>query len=318
MTTTLTPAPRQEAAPGRSAGPGATPALSRALERLAPSERHHILGMAAQVLAVFVVTVVVQIAVISPLQYHRDQHVAFNDLRAALASGTAPVGQITSDDVPLASGTPLGTISIPAIGVSSAVFLSGTSAEVLQHGAGHRRDTVLPGQSGASVIMGRQAAFGGIFKKLAALTEGATITTVTGQGTSTYTVTGIRRGGDPLPAVLPSGAGRLTLVSATGIPYFPADVIRVDAELTTAPFPTGASIISAPLLEPQEQAFAGSTEGTAWVVILLSVWAAVFAGILWLSRWWGVGQTFIVGLPTFAVVTALLTQAVFACLPNLI
>lgn len=308
------PAQRTDDAPHRSEP---RDALTAALPQIDAPERTRLFGVALQTLAILLIAVLAQVLAISPLQFHRAQHIAHNDLRTSLAEGTTPVGQLTMADTLVPMGTPLGVLRIPRLG-SELVFLSGTDSHTLQSGPGHRRDTVLPGQVGASVIMGRQAAFGGPFRKLDTLVPGDEFTTITGQGEATYRVTGLRRGGDPLPEPLGRGGGRLTLVSATGTPYLPDGVLRVDAELVSDPFVTPNRIVSATELDATEHAFAGDSSQWPWVIIWLLMWTAVVALMVWLGRWWGRAQTALVGVPLFIFVTGLLSQSVTALLPNLL
>ena len=83
-------------------------------------------------------------------------------------------------------------------------------------GPGHLRSTVLPGQEGTSVILGRAAAYGGPFGDLGHIPIGSTITTTTGVGTVEFKVIDVRQAGSALPPVLQAGQARLTLVSAAG------------------------------------------------------------------------------------------------------
>ncbi|GAA2244204.1 sortase [Rarobacter faecitabidus] len=280
-------------------------------------DRTRILGFVLQTLGLLLLSVVVQVLLFSPLQHHRAQHIAYNDLRYALANGTSPVGQLTTSDRLITPGTPIGVIHIPKLGLDE-VFLSGTTSDILQSGPGHRRDTVLPGQLGASVVMGRQATFGGPFRKIGTLAIGDEITVTTGQGTAIYTIAGFRRAGDPLPASLGAGRGRLTLVTASGTPYLPTGVLRVDADLTSEAFPTPRSVISTAELSDDEQAFASDQAAWPWVIIWLAVWAGVVAVVIWLRNWWGRAQAYLVGAPVFVLISYLLTQSLFAVLPNLI
>lgn len=140
------------------------------------------------------------------------------------------MGQLTYDGKPLAPGAPVALLRIPALGLRE-VVAEGTTSEVLMSGPGHRRDTALPGQAGASVIMGRKWGYGSPFNDVHRLPNGARVEVTTGQGKAVYEVTGVRHPGDPNPAALGRGEGRLTLMTATGGAYTPEDVVRIDAEL---------------------------------------------------------------------------------------
>ncbi len=267
------------------------------------------------IVSLFALGVVVQALVVSPLKYERDQDVAYRDFRYDLADGSAPVGQVTAADALLSDGTPVAVLRVPRLGIDD-VVLSGTTSPVLLSGPGHRRDTVLPGQAGASVVMGRHAVAGGVFAGLAELEVGDEITTITGQGEATYRVAGLRRSGDPLPAA--NGAGRLTLVSATGTPFVPEDVLRVDATLVSEPFASPRPVLSAVLLDPAERAFAA--DDGAWPWLLLSVLALGGAVVLlsFLSGWWGRWHAWVSVGPVVVLCAVVATQHLVALLPNLV
>ena len=135
------------------------------------------------------------------------QHVPNAAFRAELAEGTAPVGGR------IAPGSPVAMLQIPPIGLHSVIVVEGTSSADVQAGPGHRRDTPLPGQAGASFIIGRSRTFGAPFARIVHLKKGDPITVDTGEGTFHFSVEAVRRPGDSLTP-LDTGAGRLTLVTS--------------------------------------------------------------------------------------------------------
>ncbi|AEI10575.1 sortase [Cellulomonas gilvus] len=291
--------------------------LDTALVPVPPSERSRLLGATSAIVAALAVGVVAGAVLLSPLHHARDQRLARADLRYDLANGTAPVGQVTPSDELVAPGTPVAILQIPRLGVDE-VVLEGTTSSVLKSGAGHRRDTVLPGQAGPSVLMGRANAYGGVLGRIDQLRPGDTVRTTTGQGEATFTVTGVRRAGDPLPDPLGPGDGRLTLVSASGARWLPDELVRVDAELVTPSFPTPVSVLAAPVLGDDEQAFVG--QSSAWPTFLLGLTALAAAAVLLvvMRRWWGRWQAWVVGLPVVALCAALTVDQLFSLLPNLV
>ena len=82
----------------------------------------------------------------------------------------------------------------------------------------------------------------GPFGSLDELRTGDAVVAITGQGRHTFTVLGVRRAGSPLPPSLSAGQGRLTLTTADGPKYRPTDVLRVDAQLTSAAQSTPAQL----------------------------------------------------------------------------
>jgi LPXTG-site transpeptidase (sortase) family protein len=177
-------------------------------------------GSALTVLGALLAAFIFQLLVLSPVQHARAQRISYAMLRSQLAQAIAPVGQVDADNRVLALGSPEALLEIPTLGLREVVG-EGTTSGVLTAGPGHERDSVLPGQAGTSVIFGRKAAYGGPFRHLDRLRAGDRITVQTAQGSQRFTVIDLRRAGDPQPGALPTGAGRLTLVTATGSAYRP-------------------------------------------------------------------------------------------------
>jgi sortase A len=273
-----------------------------------------LLGAILCVLAAVLLGFVASLTVVGHLQHARDQEVAYDELRKQLALGTAPVGQRTYDDKPLAMGAPVALLSIPVLGLRE-VVVEGTTSGVLMSGPGHRRDSVLPGQAGTSLIMGRAWGYGSPFVHLDRLPAGAAIEVTTGQGKATYEVSGVRRRGDRLPPAVGTDEGRLTLITATGGAYTPSELLRVDAELTSPvqPAPPRSGQIDA-----SEEALAG--EGGAWLAVFLWSQALLVAALLtvWAHRAWGQWQTWISAVPVLAALGLGVASAATRLLPNLL
>lgn len=188
--------------------------------------------------------------VLGHLQHEVSQQQLSNQFREELALATAPVSEGDKDLMLLSNGAPVAVIDIPALGTHE-VVVEGTDPTTLKKGPGHRRDTVLPGQAGISVIMARAAGYGGPFGNLQSLQPGTEFSVVTGQGYHVYSVIGVRYAGDPGPAEPAEGIGRIVLETARGGAFMPSGVLRVDAQLVstskTAPgmaFPTLAKSIA--------------------------------------------------------------------------
>jgi LPXTG-site transpeptidase (sortase) family protein len=263
---------------------------------------------------------------LSGLHYDRAQHAAYNELRVQLAQGTAPNAPTKSpgtsaNGTPLPAkllplGTPVAVLSIPAIKLR-AVVLEGTTGGVLENGPGHLRDTVLPGQIGVSVVMGRRAAYGGPFSRLGALNLGDEIDTVTGQGVAKYTVIDLRRAGDPNPTPVAAGGGRLILLTADGAPFVPTGVLYVDANLTSKPQPAAAPVLTSSNLPTDENAM--GTDTSAWlpIVFILQLLLIITTGLSWLRFAWGRWQTWLIGVPISGYVMLMLADQITRLLPNL-
>ena len=255
--------------------------------------------------------------VVSQLIHARDQEVLYSDFRSELANAIAPVGQTDINGALLQPGAAIAILEIPDIGLQE-VVVEGTTSTVTQSGPGHKRDTVLPGQAGTSVIYGRQAAFGGPFGQLEILQPGMTIVATTGQGVAEYRVIGVRRPGEPIPALLQSGEGRLTLVTAMGPRFMPTDLLRVDAELVSQVQPSPPRVITPASMDPAEQAMAGDPEGLVPLLLWLQVLLAVAVATVWLVLRWGKWQAWLVAAPIFFFAGVMASMSAIRLLPNLL
>lgn len=309
---------RRPAAPPQATlvAPDTSP-TSRALEAPDAATSYTVTGRVVLLIGAVLLGFIIQFAGVSQISAARDQQLALDDFRTQLANAVAPVGQLTTDDTLVPTGSPVAILAIPSLGLSQVVF-EGTSGEVLTHGPGHRRDTPLPGQAGASVVYGRQASYGAPFGGIASLAPGASIRVTTGQGVSTYTVRDVRTAGDTLPAVLQPGAGRLTLVTASGIPFLPQGVVRVDADLTSPAQQTPNLVLPYAALGGSEHIMAGDASAWPLLILLLAVIVVVFRLFLLSHRYWGRWQTWIVALPLFLLFGLLAARQVAVLLPNLI
>lgn len=254
-------------------------------------------------------------ALVSPLRYAREQIVQMEEFRTTLANGSAPVGQMDANGDLHPLGTPVAIMNIPALNMT-AVVDEGSTSRVMLAAPGHRRDTVLPGQRGASVIYGRQSLYGGPFGGLAQLRAGNTIRVTTGQGKSLYRISGVRKGDAP-PKAASTAPGTLTLVSMTGFPFFPDTVIRVDASLISTPKETALPVVYAASLTPAEKILGSDDSG--WLPLLLILELGIGLVLLALAgmRYWGRLQTWVVAVPTLLALGIVLAEQVVVLLPNL-
>jgi sortase A len=277
------------------------------------------IGTSLLILAVTALGFVAWVGLFSHLHYDKAQLNAYDTLRVELATGTAPNGPTVPNKPAqlLAMGAPVAVLSIPAIGLRT-VILQGTTSSVLEDGPGHLRNTPLPGQVGDSMIMGRQTGYGGPFGRLSSLVPGDPITVVTGQTVASYKVIDLRRAGDPLPPALASGAGRMTLATADGIPLDPSGILYVDADQTSKPQPSPGVVLTQ-YMSPSENAM-GTEDMQAWVPIfwwgLLLV--AVALPLSWLWTAWGKWQTWIIAVPTVGFLVLTIADQATRLLPNLI
>lgn len=257
------------------------------------------------------------LTVLGNLQHLVSQQQLTDTLRVELADGTAPVSEGTVDKVLLADGAPLGIIDIPSIGVHE-VIVEGSDSGTTRSGPGHRRDTVLPGQAGISVVMGRNAAYGAPFARLQELAPGEEFTVLTGQGEQTFAVIGVRYAGDPSPAALAAGESRLILETARGPAFVPDGVARVDAVLTSETQPAGIRQTSYVTLPAAHTELATDTS-TVWALAFaLQFFVLVELAAIWAFRRVGVQKTWTVFLPVVTIGGLLVADQIVRLLPNLL
>jgi len=257
--------------------------------------------------------------VLGALYHERSQKVAYANFRAELAEATAPVSHFRegSTTEPIPAGGAVAVLNIPSIGVREVVF-EGTDSGVLMKGPGHRRDTVFPGQEGASVLMGRRAAFGGPFARLTDLRGGDKITVITGQGENTYEVIGVRRSGEAQPPPLTAGAGRLILVTADGQAYAPTDVLRVDAKLTSPAQETPRLAIGPGILPRPDGVLAIDLMALVPLVLWGQLLVAAALSMTWVRHRLGPAHAWLIGLPVLSLLGVLVAGQIAQLLPNLI
>lgn len=253
----------------------------------------------------------------SGLHYDRVQHDTYASFRAELAQAIAPTGPTDplhpKQVLPL--GSPVALLTIPEIGLKT-VVLEGTTGQTMEGGPGHLRDTQLPGQAGISVIMGRRAAYGGPFARLASLSPGQLFSVTTGQGVSRYRVLDRREASDPVPPYYP-GQGRLILVTADGPAFAPSGVLRIDANLISKPQASPAMVISAADIGSNEAAM--GTDSVAWVPLVLWGQGLLLTAIAlgWADAVWGRWQTWVVAVPVLGFFGLAVADQVARLLPNL-
>ena len=279
--------------------------------------RRQVARAAFVLLFIVSVSLLVELLLVSGLQQRAAQQRMFDSFRSQLAEGTAPTGPYDADGRVLPLGSPVAYLEIPEIGVRQVVG-SGTTGAVLFDGPGHRRDTPLPGQNGASLIMGRKAAFGGPFAGIDELVEGDPIRVTTGQGVFDFEVMGVRHEGDPAPPMPQLGEGRLTLVTATGTPFMPSGVIRVDAELEGEAV-GGVRPLFAGRTVPKSEQLMGADTSSLWALVLwLQALIAVTLGAVWAWHRWGRAKAWVVSLPILVLVGVNAAGEAARLMPNLL
>jgi len=251
---------------------------------------------------------------LSGFEQNHDQKQLYGELRTALAKGTAPTGAA------VASGVPVGLLNVPGTSMRDLVVVEDVGNEQLQSGPGHLRGSVLPGQEGVSVVLGRSMSFGGPFAHIADLKRGQSIQVTTGLGTARYAVTGVRRIGDRVPPALKAKEGRLTLVTAAGAGRLaalqPSSTVYVDARLTSKVLAGGTS----EPLDPKASIMSGrwDTATLAQIALALQFLALSLAATIWGWRRWSRVGAWVAGVPVVTAALWLTSSLVSRLLPGLI
>lgn len=269
---------------------------------------------------------------LTPIEQDANQDVLYSQLRGPIAEGVPPYAgaAVSSDglierevpaiyddgeDVLIPAGAPIAVLEIPRLGLTQ-VVVEGTSSGDLMNGPGHRRDTVLPGQNGVSLVYGRSATYGGPFQRLPELQEGDELTVVTFQGQFTYEVEGVRRDGDSLPDIEPvtDGGSRLTMVTVEGSnPFQPDRTVFVDALLRGDAQPAAQRPAVIP---PEERSLAVDRPALLPLVLWMQALAVLAVGMAWARVRWGRWETYLVGLPAVLAVIWQVYEAGARLLPN--
>lgn len=256
--------------------------------------------------------VLAHLLVFGNVSHARSQDLLYERFRTELAGLTAPVGPVVPP------GDPVAILRIPVLGVEE-VVVEGTAAGDLFAGPGHKRNTVLPGQAGVSLVYGRSTTYGAPFGRIGELLPGDLIQLVTAQGEIDLQVDGIRRDGDPLPQPLAEGATRLTLVTAEGGGRFGAlaagEAVYVDAE-TGEGFPAPGGV--PPVVPDSEEALERGTEALPMLCLCLALLTALTGAVIAaVQRWDGV-LVWVIATPVAIALCWATTDAAMRLLPNLI
>lgn len=257
------------------------------------------------------------VVLVSQLIFMANQQQLRNSFREQLAQGVAPTGEVGFDNILLTDGAPVAIMRIPKLH-SSFVVVQGTDSGTLTMGPGHRRDTVMPGQFGTSVLMGRASSYGAPFAKLQSLPIGTKIDFITGQGKSTYEVLGVRYQGDYQLPQIGSGEGRLMLLTSRGAPFLPTGVLRLDAKLVSTPLPVGAVVSNIYTMPPQEREM-GFDLRFGWALVLsLQLLLGVLVVFVLVRPRISRPQAFLVFVPVILFSSFLVFDQVVKVLPNLL
>jgi len=273
--------------------------------------------MAVLSLVILLGAFIFNILVLSPLSHATAQNTLRNAFDSQVSLATAPTAERDYLGHVVKNGAPVALIEIPKLKVSE-VVVEGTDSNTMRSGVGHRRDSVLPGQEGMTVLFGRAWSYGGPFGGIGSLKVGDTIVTYTGQGKATYAVTGIRHAGDAGLAPVKAGTNVLVLTTAEGSFYTPSRVVRVDALLQGTAFETGIRDTKWGHIPAESRELAVDTTGVWLLALALLALILVEIAGLWALRRFGPAKTWLVFTPLLAFTLLITVEQATRLLPNLL
>ena len=271
-----------------------------------------VLSSAFTMAAILSIWFVLQVLLLGGISEARSQNLLYAEFRTELAAATAPTGPV------VAPGKPVALLTIPKLG-STQVAVEGTGPGDLLAGPGHRRDTVLPGQQGVSLIYSRGSTYGAPFAGISALQVGDQIISTTGQGRVVYTIVGVRRAGDPLRPFPTGTTSRLTITTTEGAGRMAgmraSSVVYIDAE-TPHGLPTPAG---RPTQVPRSELAMATDRGALPVLVLaLTLLVACTLAISAARRRWSAARVWVVASPVALSLAWFTTDTVMRLLPNLL
>jgi sortase A len=304
--------------PAPTPAPGRATARPRAAESRPPrpgDDLWTVVSTAGTMLAIVCLWVVAQMLFLGNFSQARAQDLLYDQFRVAIAGDPNIVPPIGPTE-PV--GSPVALLSIPRIGVSQ-VVVEGTASGDTLAGPGHLRKTVLPGQAGTSVVMGRGATYGAPFRDLAKLRPGDDIEVTMAQGVVRFEVVNVRRAGDPYSQPLAAGGARLVLETAEGSGPFaaltPGDVLYVDADAPKGFVPPSGL----PRTVPDPELVMHSDRGAFPLLALhLALLLAVTLAVVAARQRWSSTLVWIVATPAAVALAWSTTDVVMRLLPNVV
>jgi sortase A len=307
-----------EATPSTPAG-GADDAKPTGRRRLGP--RRLLIGAVAGLL-VFFVAVGAAIYGVGSLVHARDQRALMATERTTIANAAIldkALDKVTLPTKAPTPGAPVGVLAIPALSINE-VVVEGVGPAQTVSGPGHVPGTAGLGQPGNAGIVGRHAAFGGVFGRLNQLKPGDKVLTATIEGQSVYVVRRVATvtiGSAPAASSLDhlyrsTKDNRLTLVtSASIVPGNSSRAVVVTALLHGKPYeatPQGPR-------DPSQLGNAG--ESGAWVELILSLlgFAVVVLGALYLYRRCTARSAYLLSTAPLVALTVLAAESISRMFP---
>jgi sortase A len=277
--------------------------------------RRVIFGVIGAVL-VFLICVCAVIYGIGSLVHARDQRALMATERTDIANAAIldkALHTVKLSTTPPAQGSPVGVLAIPSLSINE-VVVEGAGPSQTVSGPGHIPGTSGLGQPGNAGIVGRNAAYGGVFGHLGQLRPGDRVLTATIEGQSIYVVRRVATvtAGSLEPFYRSTHNNRLTLVtSASNLPWNGDQAVVVTAVLRGKPYPATPQ-------ESRDVRQLGNTgESGAWLELLLSVlgFAAVVLGALYLYRRCTIRSAYLLSTAPLVAFTVLAAESISRLFP---
>jgi sortase A len=264
----------------------------------------------------FLVAIGAVIYGIGSLVHARDQRALMATERTSIANAAILAKALDTVKLPTkppAQGSPVGVLAIPALSVNEVVVEGAGSSQTVS-GPGHVPGTSGLGQPGNAGIVGRNAAYGGVFGRLDQLKPGDRVLTATVEGQSIYVVRRVVTVtiGSLEPIYRATHNNRLTLVtSASNVPWNNDRAVVVTAVLRGKPYP------ATPQASRDPGQLGNTGESGAWLELLLSVlgFAAVVLGALYLYRRCTIRSAYLLSTAPLVALTVLAAESISRLFP---
>ncbi len=245
---------------------------------------------------------------IADISERRSQRAVRSLLAEMLETGAGFPRDPSGKQIPIPPGSPVAALDIPKIDLHKAV-VEGADAEILKKGPGVTSNSVLPGQPGQSIIIGRRTTFGAPFRQLDMLRSGDEIRATTPMGKFRYEVREIAEVDPGTATEIREARGSLLTLVTSHPPGEGGEALIVDAVLAGDPstFPDPPRSLAG---DEGVVAFSGNS-GSAFGTIIAGVLllTALLAADRMYRRWrrW----------PTYLLTTPVILALAFAWMENL-
>ncbi len=245
---------------------------------------------------------------IGDVSERRAQRSLRSTLGQMLEAGAGFPVDATGRPIPIPLGSPVAALEISKIDVHK-IVVEGAGAESLKKGPGVTSNSVLPGQPGQTIIVGRRTTFGEPFRHLDLLRQGDEIQATTPFGKFEYTVRESRTVDPGAATQLSETRGSLLTLVTSDPPETGGSALVVVAQLDGDPstYPDPARKLGGEAGSVVFRGNAGSVVGAAVTGILLLA-ALLAADTMYLQwrRW-----------PTYLLTTPVILALAFTWMENL-